>query len=193
MRGAKEAATPCVKQDHGDSSRDELLDDAGYRLARTVGGICLYLAVDRYDVKYAVKEASKTFHAPTQETLRRLKRIGRWLLHHRRCVWLYRWQEPGLEFHCWVDSDHAGTDDAERRSTSGGFLTRGPHPLVDWSSQQSTTALSSAEAEFNALVKGIIELLFAQNLVAWFEDDQISKGALYTDSTAGHAMISRLV
>ena len=53
----------------------------------------------------------------------------------------------------WVDSDWAG-DRKDRKSTSGGVVRLGNHTVKTWSSTQKTIALSSGEAEFQAIVKG---------------------------------------
>ena len=58
----------------------------------------------------------------------------------------------------WTDSDWAG-DLASRRSTSGGFIVYRGAVMMRWSKTQSNVALSSAEAELNATVKGLSELI----------------------------------
>ena len=63
-----------------------------------------------------------------------------------------------------TDSDWAG-DINNRSSTSGGFSMRGNHVLYHWSKLQATIALSSGEAEVNASVKGIRELIGVHELM----------------------------
>ena len=55
-----------------------------------------------------------------------------------------------------TDSDWGG-DRADRRSTSGGTITYGKHCWRTWSSTQGAVALSSAEAEFYAMVDGSLK------------------------------------
>ena len=52
-----------------------------------------------------------------------------------------------------VDSDWAGCEQT-RRSTSGGWIIVGQHPLQTWSSTQSVVATSSAEAELYGMNEG---------------------------------------
>ena len=65
----------------------------------------------------------------------------------------------------WTDSDWAGDADS-RRSTSGGLITYRGTVLMHWSKMQSNVALSSAEAELNATVKGLSEMIGLYNLIA---------------------------
>ena len=65
---------------------------------------------------------------------------------------LFEWQGPQRKILGYSDSDLAGCTKT-RKSTSGGFLMMGKHMLSHWSSTRSVVALSSAEAELNALIK----------------------------------------
>ncbi len=56
----------------------------------------------------------------------------------------------------YTDSDW-GNDEETRRSTTGGILMMGLHLILQWSRTQAVIALSSAEAELNASVKGASE------------------------------------
>jgi hypothetical protein len=81
-----------------------------------------------------------------------------------RLVLQYPWQEEaGL--HVYVDTDFAGCTQT-RRSTSGGILFLGTHPLKHWSATQKYVTLSSGEAELGGVVKGVAEGLGAQALAA---------------------------
>ena len=63
-------------------------------------------------------------------------------------------RDPGLT--AWVHSDFAGCV-RTRKSTSGGVITVGRHVIKTWSSTQGAIALSSAEAEFYAMVEAVIK------------------------------------
>ena len=63
--------------------------------------------------------------------------------------------------------------------------------LSEWSTTQSTVALSSGESEFVAIVKGMVMGLFARNLLnelGWY----INQVVIRSDSSAGRGMASRL-
>ena len=53
----------------------------------------------------------------------------------------------------YVDTDWAGCP-RTRKSTSGGVVLLGRHTIKHWSSTQTSTALSSAEAEFGGVLRG---------------------------------------
>ena len=66
---------------------------------------------------------------------------------------------------------------------------RGKHLLAHWSSTQATVALSSAEAELNALIKATSESLGIMNMLksmGKYFDIQI-----YTDSSAAKGIVHR--
>ena len=53
-----------------------------------------------------------------------------------------------------------------RRSTSGGLITYSGTVLMNWSKMQANVALPSAEAELNATMKGLSELIGLNNLIS---------------------------
>ena len=57
------------------------------------------------------------------------------------------------ELTLWTDSDWASCTKS-RRSTSGGVVMHGKHPIRSWSTTQRTIGLSSGEAELYAASKG---------------------------------------
>ena len=87
-----------------------------------------YLALDRTDIQYATKEASKYMSAPTEGNWIPLKRIGRYLKGNPRLVQMFRWQSATRALHTYTDSDWAG-DKITRKSTSGGIAFLGAHSL----------------------------------------------------------------
>ena len=117
-----------------------------------------YLALDRADIQYATKEASKFMSAPTEGNWTRMKRIGRYLKGNPRLVQMFRWQGATTALHTYIDNDWAG-DKLTRKSTSGGIAFLGSHCLKSWSTNQTVIALSSAEAELYALLKGASQTL----------------------------------
>ena len=102
---------------------------------------------------------------------------------------MFKWQPVYSKLVTYSDSDWAGCVKT-RRSTSGGMVLRGSHLLAHWSSTQSTVALSSAEAELNALIKGASESLGLLNMLkAMGKDFQCQ---IFTDSSAAKGIIYRL-
>ena len=110
----------------------------------------------------AVKEIARGMSKPLQRTWKALLRIGRYLQKVPRRPYFFRWQdEPQKLF--FTDSNWAGCE-RSRRSTSGGVMYRGSHVVKHWSRTQAAVALSSAEAELAALIKGSTEVLGARNV-----------------------------
>ena len=63
-----------------------------------------------------------------------------------------------------VDASHTGCQ-RTRKSTTGVLITLGHHLLCDQSATQGRVRLSSGEAEYAAMVKGVAEGLFVKNIL----------------------------
>ena len=86
------------------------------------------------------------------------------------------------------DSDWAGCK-GSRWSTSGGAMMGGKHVLKTWSSTKAMVALSSAEAELYALVKGAAQTL---GIMAMPRDLGLDLcGRIFSDASAALAIIQR--
>ena len=66
---------------------------------------------------------------------------------------------------------------------------RGSHLLAHWSSTQATVALSSAEAELNALIKATSETLGIMNMLQAMGKEFESQ--IFTDSSAAKGIVHR--
>ena len=77
-----------------------------------------------------------------------------------------------------------------RKSISGGCLFVGDNPVAHWSKMQSNIAFSSGEAELNAAVKGISELI---GVIELFRELEVSVNGvtLETDASACKGMLLR--
>ena len=80
-----------------------------------------------------------------------VKKIVRYLRSVPRAVLCFGWSERGDTVVVTVDADHAGCSETPR-STSSGVIQVNDHVLSEWSTTQSTVALSSGESEFVAIV-----------------------------------------
>ena len=159
-----------------DVVEDELLERAEASQYRAVAARLNYLAPDRMDIQYAVKEAARSMSAPKKSDWAMVTRIGRYLLGRPRLVMHFKRQNPQSTIVTYTDSDWAGCI-RTARSTSGGIVTIGSHVIKTYSRQQKTVALSSAEAELYAMVAASAETLA---IIAYAKDlDQYSK-ARYT-------------
>ena len=111
-----------------------------------------YLAQDRSDIQYAVKELSRGMSNPTQNDDKQLKRLARYLIGRERAVTEYGYQGNYRSIEVWSDTDYAGCK-RTRKSSTGGVVKLGNHVIKTWSNTQSIIALSSGEAEFYGMVK----------------------------------------
>nr|GFA12633.1 putative ribonuclease H-like domain-containing protein [Tanacetum cinerariifolium] len=97
-----------------------------------------------------------------------------------------------LETQVYIDADWAG-DKGNRRSTSGYFTLVGEN-LVTWrSKKQKVVALSSAEAEFQGIARGLAEALWIRKLLSeiGYHSTQISK--IMCDNKAAIQIYENLV
>ena len=78
-------------------------------------------------------------------------------------VWKYGWQDEAQRVWVYADSDWGG-DRADRRSTTGGVLMFGDHCWKAWAATQGAVALSSAEAEFYAMVEAVLRTKWARTV-----------------------------
>jgi hypothetical protein len=147
-----------------------------------------YLAPDRMDLAYSVKEAARSMAGPKHADWEKLKRLGRYLIARPRLVYKFEWQKGNDRITMYTDSDWAG-DKSTCKSTSGGIAMRGTHVIKSYSKQQRTIALSSAEAELHAMVAASAEAL---GLLLLMRDMGIeAEGEIYGDSTAALGIAQR--
>ena len=85
-----------------------------------------YLALDRTDVAFSVKQLMRKLSKPNVEDMERLKRVGRYLFGKPRLFQEFQWQDRPEGLDVYTDSDFAGCR-LIRKSTSGGCLMWGTH------------------------------------------------------------------
>ena len=117
-----------------------------------------------------------------------LKRLARYLAGKPRLVLHFGWQRTTGVLSIYSDSDWAGCL-RTRRSTTGGALMRGAHVLKTWATTQPTIALSSAEAELIAAVRGAAEGLSALTICADFGHE--CRLRVHLDSSAAIGVTKR--
>ena len=112
------------------------------------------LGQDRSEIQFAVKELACDMSAPTQHSWIKMKRVLRYLKGAPRAVLRYEAvldQAMPKSLVVWSDSDFAGCVKS-RISTSAGVIMFGMHTWKR-STNHAVISLSSAEAEYYALVK----------------------------------------
>ena len=185
----KTVATPGLGgQDEDDLPEDTPLVGSDVTSFRGVAARCNYLGPDRPDCNFAIKECCREMSAPTTGSLRRLKRIGRYLKRYPRVVWRFDMQGPVSHIELYTDADWAGCR-RNRKSTSGGVAMIGNHCIKAWAKTQSVIAKSSAESELYSVVKGATEGL---GLITLGNDLGMEVGVkLNLDASAAKGILER--
>ncbi|KAM0019206.1 putative RNA-directed DNA polymerase [Helianthus debilis subsp. tardiflorus] len=161
MIECKPAETPMMVN-HGLHMEDgaELADKERYQ--RMVGKL-IYLSHTRPDIAYAVGVVSQFMHQPQTSHMEAVLRIIRYLKGTTGHGILFK-SNGHSEIQAYTDADWAG-DKGTRRSTSGYFTMVGGN-IVTWrSKKQKVVALSSAEAEFRGIARGLAEILWIRKLL----------------------------
>ena len=147
-----------------------------------------YLALDRADIQYAVKELCRAMSKPTRGDRKALKRLARYLVGVPRVVSRFATQYSPDILMGYSDSDWAGCKKTSR-STSGGAITNGSHLIKSWSATQKSITLSSGEAELVAAVKMSCELIGMCQLMADWGQELRAK--VWVDSAAALGIVHR--
>ena len=149
-----------------------------------------FLGQDSPELQFPAKELSKDMAKPTVGSWQRLKKAVRFLVGRERVVWDYVWQEEVGSVCVFADSDWGG-DRISRRSSSGGAIMLGQHCIRTWSSTQGAIALSSAEAEFYALIDAVLRAKWAQSVLSELGAVVSPVAEACTDSSAAKSFVSR--
>ena len=93
LAGSNEVITPGEKDPKGKAvDNEEELDDTETTRYRAIVARANYLASDRPDIMYAVKELCRGMAKPTTVMWHRLKRLGRYLVGSGRTSMRFDWQ-----------------------------------------------------------------------------------------------------
>jgi hypothetical protein len=91
---AKGVKTPGEEIKEGESDMEELDAEKATRY-RALAARANYLALDRPDIQYTVKELCRGMSKPKAVDWLRLKRLGRYLVDHPRLISKFEWQREG--------------------------------------------------------------------------------------------------
>ena len=161
MGTSKGVVTPGVKP--RDADLGEQLQGDDQTLFRSICMRASYLAEDRPEMRFAVREIARLMSEPRVAGMAWLKRLGRFLVDHPRVVQSFPRQSPTSHFRAYHDSDHAGCL-RTRQSTTCVALCHGSHLLKFISATQTPTALSPGESEWYAKVRAASVVIGAANM-----------------------------
>ena len=191
MSQARAAATPITKdvlQQLG--LGDELQTSEATRVRRGIARLN-FMAQDRPDLAFCSRELSKFMSAPASGTRKGLEHAMCYLRGTPRCLlaWTPAQRDQHFAVDIVTDSDWS-SDTTTRKSISGGLIRFAGVTVAHWSKTQASVALSSAEAEFNAVVTGLVEGVHISNLIQelWGQAVPIR---VSTDASACKGMLLR--
>ncbi|GJT58743.1 retrovirus-related pol polyprotein from transposon TNT 1-94 [Tanacetum coccineum] len=128
---------------------------------RSMIGSLMYLTASRPDLVFAVCMCARYQSRPTKKHLEAVKRVFRYL---QGTINMGLWypKDTAMALTAYADADHAGCQDT-RRSTSGSAQFLGDK-LVSWSSKkQTSTSISSTEAEYIAMSGCCAQILWMRH------------------------------
>ena len=144
--------------------------------------------VARANIQYAVKEAARGMAAPRKSNYEKLVRIAKYLVERKRCVVKYGYQKQAYGINCFGDFDFAGQLKT-RKGASGGMMCLGDHAVKTWSSTQSVLALSTGEAELNAINETAATGKRGQSILNYVGVQLDLR--VFTDATTSKSLMSR--
>jgi hypothetical protein len=109
LKGANGVTTPIEKEDS--AKQEEVAEDLSREDCtryRAIVARANYLALDRADIQYAVKELCRSMSAPTKSDWEKLKRLGRYLVGKPRMVSVFEVQTEQFDVEAYGDSNWAG-------------------------------------------------------------------------------------
>ena len=191
LSGAKGTDVPMPKRSADEQWKDwesPLLTGESVTLYRSCTMRIAYLAQDRADLAEASKTLARFMQQPNEGAMQLLRRVARYLIKHPQVRRVFRDTKMPDKIRIFVDSDHAGC--AVTRKSTTGYVSRLGHSTVKHGSNlQSTTALSSGESEYYALVKASKEGLGLQSLLGdWGLQLPLE---VSSDSSAARGHVSR--
>jgi len=184
MLECKPADTPIVQNHRLGEYPDQAPTDKG-RYQRLVRKL-IYLSHTRPDIAYAVSVVNQFMHNPSEDHMDAVTRILRYLKASPEKGLMFS-KNSHLEINGYSDADWAGSI-SDRKSTSGYFMFVGGN-LVTWrSKKQKVVALSSAEAKFRGMAKGLCELLWIRRLLTELGFPPTSEMELFCDNKSATAI-----
>ena len=145
MGSCAQVQTPGERSESIVPNEEPKLGPAEHKQYRTIVGKLMFLANERPDIQYCVKECARGIQSPSVRDMQGAKRICRYLMGTRDWTLNLESDREIDTLQMMVDSDLA-TDKVDRRSTSAGVAQLGGCTILTFSRTQGSPALSSAEA-----------------------------------------------
>jgi hypothetical protein len=160
-------------------------------LYRAIVGSLIYIQTStRPDITHAVNMVTRYMRQPTVTHMTAAKRILRYLKGTTNCGLVYEMNSSNnssVTITGYCDADWGGDQD-DRRSTTG-YCIFINNNLVSWNThKQATVALSSAEAELNAIVDATKEVMWLVQLLTEMHVNVTTPVILHVDNQSAMKM-----
>ena len=191
-QNTKPVTSPGAKQTTRTDDDEQLLTEAETTTYRSAVGSMIFLAGDREDLMYSVKQLAKRLQQPRRCDWVLLKRAAKYLKYSKDWVIVQSIDREANDdvVKAYVDSDWAGDSDDARSASGIRVEWRGYRLLASSVTQHGVPALSSAEAELRAMSRGYCDGKFIQLLLGELGVD--AKLEMYGDSSAALANAAKL-
>ena len=190
------AFTPC--SDSISLSKSDFLSPTRAAEYRSLVGIAMYLAQQRYDLQYATKTLASFLQQPTKSSWDALGRLVGYLRFSEDFGLKMEQSKRGSTFmeallkqhherdrntlEIFSDSDWSGSGDM--KSTSSAVHVMNGIIIHSTSRSQKCISLSSTEAEWYAASSGVCDAYYLQHIVEFVTNGNCKNVTLHTDNSA---------
>ena len=188
LEGEKGAPTPAVAGGSSFVHAEEKLKDEDAARYKTAVGTVMYMAPDRPDCQFAIRELTKGLKDPTVGDMQALVRLTRYLIKTKTYGVKFEADENSEFLDCYSDTDW-GNCKRTRKSTACGVFMVGKNVLASYCRGLAMICLSSGEAEFNGGVCASSEGLFYHQLLGFLGMN--TKMRVHLDSSAARGVFQR--
>ena len=178
----------------------DLLGPEDTALFRSLVGSGIYLAQERFDVAYTIKELASSMSNPTTGSMAKMRKLVGYLKETKgqHCFLGYPERGQGLRtrsdfkwlLETFTDADWSGNK-AHRRSTSGGIHVLNGCVIFSSSRGQKVVSLSSSESELNALTSGACDGVYIKNTLEFLTNEEVKHVCLLDNSAARQILCKR--
>ena len=188
LEGAKGAVTPAVAGGSSYAHGEVKLSEEDAKKFKTAVGTLMYLAPDRPDCQFAIRELTKNLKEPKVMDMQSLVRLTRYLIQTAEFGIKFEAEENLEYLDCYSDTDW-GNCKRTRKSTACGVFKVGNCTLASYCRGLAMICLSSGEAEFNGGVSACSEGLFYHQLLGFLGLN--TKMRVFLDSSAARGVFQR--
>ena len=170
-----------------DTDGSDLLDAEHASLFRSLVGSGIYLAQERLDIAFTIKELAASMSNPTASSMAKMKRLVGYLKEtkdqYMHLPYPVRGQgiviRSGAKWllETFADADWSGSR-GHRRSTSAGVHAINGLIVFASSRGQKVVSLSSSESELHALVSGACDGIFIKSTMVFLVNEEVHHACL---------------